>query len=138
MKWADLLIAGMHPLKSFYTSELLVRAWESKVAVETALMPGIHRTASCPIFVDIFRTSSKPGSVRNVSTSFGHAGVSPRAQAEKGAQDLAGSVPTGSYAGVSNQVRKSSLTPSQIHAATPSSFTAMSCQFHFEHALRTP
>ena len=30
-----------------------------------------------------------------------------------------------------------SLPPSQIHAVTPSSFTAMSCQFHFERALRT-
>jgi hypothetical protein len=30
-----------------------------------------------------------------------------------------------------------SLPPSQIHLATPSSFAATSCQFHFERALRT-
>jgi hypothetical protein len=36
-----------------------------------------------------------------------------------------------------SQLRKSSRTASQIHLASPSCFTAMSCQFHFERALRT-
>ena len=76
---------------------------------------------TCPKLVYIFRTVSTAIRVGRGDSSLRMKGLRPKLL----------------QAAVSSQLRIPSLTPSQIHLTTPSSFTAMSCRFHFERLLRT-